>query len=358
MRLVKKIILPLALLLQLSFAQTYYSPICAAYNFSASQGDAFLTVPAARQIVFSGIVKSAEGGEIFADLSGASADCFAKKHYVKFVSGGLKGAWFKICANSLLSLELDISETDAAKISAGDEFKIIPFWTLDTLLPEGAGLKKSEGEISGTECAYVFKFSYFDFGGEMRIPEGINRAPSSVFYFRKDAGGGRWVLKGDPSLADCGGEILEPDCFLIVRTPENFEMVLCGEVFKLPKSLVFKNLGEAAQDNFYAAPTLTALPITALNPLIENSIMAENSLQNPEAGDFVMAFAKSNSAENPKPEKIYFYSGTWYRTDAEFKNPAPAGGDVLEAGEALVFRLSALSPHSQKRAEIVPEYAK
>ena len=254
---------------------------------------------------------------------------------------------------------LDISAPAASKISAGDEFKIIPHNTLGSIFKNCAGLKKSEGEVPGVGCAYVFKFSYFDSENKMQIPEGANRAPSGVFYLRKDAAGARWVLKGGDASKDYSAEIVEPGCFLIVRSPESFELNLCGEVLPAPVFLNFKNASiDGRQDNFFAAPALTELPISAFDCLIENSIMSEGSLQAPSASDCIMVFEKSNSAENPVPKKIYFYSGGWHRADGEFKNISPAAGDVLDFSCALVFRISKLNPLEEKLAQITPEYAK
>ena len=335
----------------------YESPVCAAYKFAAAAGDSYLAMPAGRPSVFSGRVSSASGSKIFASFGAGGVA--AKSHYLRFATGALRGAWFDILSASGNEIVLDISASDAAKISAGDEFKIAPHNTLGSIFKDCQGLKKSDGGVPGVGCAYVFKFSYFDSENKMRIPEGVNRAPSGVFYLRKDAAGERWVLKGGDASKDYSAEIVEPDCFLIVRSPESFGLNICGEVLPAPISLNFKNAStEGRQDNFFAAPTLTELPISALDCLIENSIMAEGSLQDPAAGDCIMVFEKSNSAENPLPQKIYFYSGGWQRADGEFKNISPAAADVLDFSQALVFRISKLNPLQEKRAQITPEYAK
>ena len=132
----------------------------------------------------------------------------------------------------------------------------------------------SEGEVAGVGCSYVFKYSYFDKNGEMQIPEGVNRAVSGVFYYLKNSGGGRWVMKNGSFDFDAGGEIIEPDSFVILRNPRDVRLNICGEVFKSASVLDFKNpSGEIWQENFFASPTLTSVKISSFAVFLSADIL-------------------------------------------------------------------------------------
>lgn len=358
MRFLKKICLLLFAAANGAFAQSGETPVLASYSFECKAGDSFIAVHPKNQSDFHGEVSDVGANSISQKTKIWNENCFAGTHYVLFSSGSLKGAWFNILSNDSSSVVLNIDSSEIAKINKSDSFRIIAHWTLNSLFPGGGGLMASEGEVAGVGCSYVFKYSYFDKNGEMQIPEGVNRAVSGVFYYLKNSGGGRWVMKNGSFDFDAGGEIIEPDSFLILRNPQDVRLNICGEVFKSASVLDFKNpSGEIWQENFFASPTLTSVKISSFAVLLENGIMNAGSLENPQNSDFIAVFDNSESGVNKKPSKIYVYDGGWFRLDSDFKNPVSAGGDILDSKDAVIFRFSRLAPRTAKRVKITPDYA-
>ncbi len=150
----------------------------------------FLDVPFVSQIAYRGMVGSATGNEItVSDLPIWTPDAFATDYFVEIVSGTNAGMRFTISANSANSLSVNLDGGSLAGIAANVEIIVAPFWTLNSLFPEGLNLTAT------TEILFAPDFAI-------------------TYVYRSDLG--RWIDTAD-TATDVGDYLIPHDVQLVIR---------------------------------------------------------------------------------------------------------------------------------------------
>ncbi len=150
----------------------------------------FLDVPFVAQVTYRGMVGSASGSLItVADSPIWTPGAFASTHYVEIVNGTDAGMRFAITGNSANSLTVNLGGSSLVDIAATDEIFVAPFWTLNSLFPEGINLTAT------TEILFASDFT-------------------TTFIYRSDLG--RWVDSTDTST-DVGDNTIPLDAQLVIR---------------------------------------------------------------------------------------------------------------------------------------------
>ncbi len=317
------------------------------------ESDTFISVPVFRDAAFTGKVQSVSTTEGITTVivdgepnftanrfvygAGGGTDHF----YVKFSSGLLEGAWYNVEANGAYSIQIEIGAAEAAKIAEGDSFLVIPHWTLNTLMPQGAGIVASTSKPITTRSQVMF----FEDG-----KEGTNQTFSRAYYFYKTANEEGWA--DSLNISNKYGHddvVIYPDTFLVVRNnnvPAGTTLTFSGNVHLSRGSIVLANLsGSLRQDNFIALPTCTKVKLSDLNHCFSGDFFKPSVRPNLSAGGDELLVYSKEVKKNKLPSEVYYFNGTnWYKSgsvicnDVEIDSTMPIVIRRTARGEAIAHR--------------------
>jgi uncharacterized protein (TIGR02597 family) len=310
------------------------------YTVNANS-DLKLGIPMEQASSFSGTVSSVSSGTI--DAGAAVGDLTTNAHYVKITSGTLAGNWYQV--NSASGNTITVAEDLAsAGLVANDAFQVTPFWTLDTLFPNGGGVPSSADPFSPSALVFTFDPS----------ASGINIATAtSHFYYPDGDPGGFGIPAGwfnASTFATSGDEVFNPDTFLQVRnqTSSSSDLIITGTVPSAGVSLPIVSTSSAAQDNLVYNPYPASVTLATSNLSESGAVLGSNDPFNPT--DLVLVFDSTATGYNPASSSSYFYypegdpggfgipSG-WFNAST-FEN---ANDVAIEKGAPIIIRKGASS---------------
>lgn len=241
MRLAKLSRLPLLIAILGSFSINAFAidattnPVGVIQVTALGDSDTILSIPLKQPAVFNGVVNSASGATLTAEGSpGWDVDEWAGTHYGFVRSGAAAGNYAGISSNTANAITFDVEE-DISDLVQGVSFSIHPFWTLDLLFPEGAGVNASTSHAMRDSEIFIPSFG-----------EGINLAADSTYYYYD----GSWRKIGGDLSGDFGGTVLLPDSYFVLRNDlTSTTVTFTGEVVMgdLGLPLVFQDSSQ--QDN-------------------------------------------------------------------------------------------------------------
>jgi uncharacterized protein (TIGR02597 family) len=216
-------------------------------------------------------------------------------YYLQFTSGSRNGMYYTVTTNDGSTITVD-PNGDAglvANVNSGDTFRVIPYWTLNTLFPSGQGLYTSP---SLTPQSSIL------------IPPGktagINLSAAGIYYYYTGTGGPAWLKLGDFNLYP--DVTLPPDAFFIVRHPVSVadtQLLLVGNVPMSSQSIIVNNLApNTPQDNSVALPV--PIPVTLAASGL-SSVLAPSPSLTPT--DELLVFDPTVVAQNKSATAIYYY---------------------------------------------------
>jgi uncharacterized protein (TIGR02597 family) len=279
--------LPLACAVSLSllapaFAQIgATSPVGMMTVEAPAHTDTAVPIPLARPAIYHGFLSGISGATLLvSDAPAWTGETLKEAHYVRFETGKAAGRYYTVKAGEAGRLVIDWNgEMPAA--AAGDEFNVIPYWTLALLLPPA-----EEGRF------FIASRSLDDLGTTVYLRDpGQPRAASSVtaYIFRA----GAWRKFGGAAEEDCGGTPIAPDAVLMIRNGKvGTALVASGGVSVTPASVVINAPGGSdRQDNELSLGVPASVALARSN-LVESG-----------------AFEPSPSAEVRRDE-LRIYSGS------------------------------------------------
>ena len=243
MRLAKLSRLPLLIVILGSFTSNAFAieattnPVGVIQKEALGDSDTIVSIPLKQPAVFNGVIASISGAVLTAEGSpGWAADEWAGAYYAFARSGDAEGRYGALVGNTANSIEFEDSLDDSG-LAPGDSFSIHPFWTLDSLFPEGAGVHESANHVErDTE---IFVPNNEDIG--------INLGAEAIYYYED----GAFRRVGGGLDEDAGSSILLPDTYFVVRhnISNATTITFTGEVVmtNLSVPLFATDLGE--QDN-------------------------------------------------------------------------------------------------------------
>ena len=309
-----------------------------------AQSDTPLSLPLHRSTVVSGVVGAAgvSGFTIpVVDRSGPELDRLSSEpYYLQMTDGPMAGMYYTVTANTADSItveDLGMGDLDDQGIKAGQNFRIIPYWTLGTLFPNGMGFPASSDLRSPQG---LFLLPNVDTPG-IHLPFG-----EALFYYDGSTGGtAGWYRLGEFGAGPQDDLPLAPDNFYMVRnsTDEDVQLVLTGSVHVVPTAILLRRIeADLAQDHQvgFSSPVDMSL---AQSGLAESDAFARSS-NSMAPTDRVQVYDGRSFGYNPTPAATYFYfAGTaenpagWY----EVGNLAAGRMDdrkLLKAGGGVVVR--------------------
>lgn len=336
---------------------------CYTVNCPANS-DTHISIPVTRAPVFDGKVAAVsanslvfEGGAVFEANELVYEQGVQPNHYYAiFKDGPYEGAWFDITSNTASSVVLECAESTLGEDLVGSSVQIIPHWTLNTLMPNGAGTHTAKNAIpkslvlfySPDTLGVVFKTSAFFFAD-----------------FGSDSLKSRWCKTGD--IDDEGNYfnhndfVLPPNSVVAIRNPQNREpttLSFYGNV-KMFSSDVSVGIFASATNQNNIIPSLSATPYKLSDlseALISGGLMEKNRIP----VDLLLIYDKSKVEKNKPLESFYYY----YGGDGSISNSwrRLTGGDnaddiLIQPTDAVYIRKAAKLKDPYVNSSIfTPEY--
>jgi len=254
------------------------------------------------------------------------------KTYFALVTGGsLSGTYFLVASNTTSEITVDL---DGLTASSADitSIEVRPCWTLGTLFPA------SDANVSFTPSASA--------GGAARrtlvlfpniTATGVNRAPTSTFFFNNAAGVQDWVSTTS-AAAKAGTTPILPGVYVIHRntggTPVNLSMTHAGSVLTHPVTTYVATSSTGLNDTYLTLPRATDYMLSQLGL---NDSSFTQSINKGGAGrrDQLLVISATGGL-NRAPTTTYFkFANDWFST----ANTAVATNNaVIPAGSVIVIR--------------------
>lgn len=255
--------------------------------------------------------------------------------YALVMTGALEGAVIPIASKSENTLTLAETDHDLSSLDAGPSdplLAVIPYWTLDTIFPEGRGVHTSP--TAGSRRSEVH---FFD-----DTVAGINHSASAIFYYfqgsdTRDAG---WYKVGG-ALVPVGETAIPPYGYIIVRHRIATDTVLdlAGSVqmagFRIP---IAARASQKDHDNRVSLPV--PLPVNLLDSQLVQSGAFRISPTASRRTDELLIFDNTSIGTNKSASAIYYYfvgsdsrPAGWYKVgttlSADHVLLLPGEGDII-----------------------------
>ena len=295
-----------------------------------ANSDTHISIPVTRPPVFEGKVASVSGSSlIFEGESALGTEELAYEqgvqpnhYYAIFKDGPYEGAWFDVVSNTASSVVLECAESVLTSELAGSSVQIIPHWTLNTLMPNGAGTHTAKNAIP---TSLVLFYS----------PDlvGVKFAPTAFFFsdFGADSPYSYWCKTGD--IDDEGNYfnqndfVIPPNSVIAIRNPQNRDataLSFSGNVKMFASDVSVGILASSTNQNNILA-SLSAVPIKLsdlTDSLIGDGLMEKNTIP----VDLLLVYDKSKVVKNkPLSSYYYYYAGEgnafngWYKLNGDAK---------------------------------------
>jgi uncharacterized protein (TIGR02597 family) len=312
------------------FADTVTSDISGYLKISApATTDTPISPVFARDTIWRSTVASVSGATI--TVSGTpnwTASALApgtNTYYVRFTSGALKGQFLTITDNATGSVTVDNAGLSLASLTAGDALEIAPYWTLGTLYPASdAGTKFIASSSPGSRETELLFYN---------TNTGINRAPSSSYYFFN----GAWRKVGASSSTSFDNTLIYPDTYFIQRNKSTATtIVLTGRVLPAFVSTILE--AAATQNDNYMALSYPVDVTLTRSGLASSGFAASSSPGS--ITDRLLVFDPTITGYNRAPSATYYYYNNGWR-----KVGASASTDfssvTIPAGTGFIIRKAA-----------------
>lgn len=295
-----------------------------------SQSDLNISVPFVKEIFLSSKISQVENGEIL--LSHTVGNIEAGKYFIHLTTGALAGQWFTIIDSTANTIEV-YEDIETMGALAEDEFSILPFWTLDTLFPDGGNIPKSPDPFFPKAQLLTYNVN----------ADGINISPSNAYiYYSGEQGPLGWYDINNLSEFDKGATILHPGSYITIRNTENYDIniTLAGVVQTNAFANLVKSSSSSRQDNLIPYPYPSAITLSE-SDLIENEIIrASPNVFQPI--DQLLIHNLSNTGYNNAPSTTMIYhdgsngAEGWY--DINDLGGGPINNYVIEPLSTLIIR--------------------
>lgn len=308
-------------------------------NIPAS-ADSTITPPLSKAPLLQGLSTAVAGNVVTLASTGVSDGAFINggsnlnaKTYLLVRSGALAGLRFPVTGNTATTVTVDggSASLQSQGLAIGDQLSVVPYWTLATLFPGGAGVGASS-DIYDPQ-AYILVSD--------QSSVGPNRGAAKLFFFANGNDGNPvgWRDLADPEGAVQDTVALDPSITYTIRTGSVAQTVtISGEV--PTSSLATKILTGAVTNDEYIStpfPVDMTLAQSGLQSVIKPSI----DIYDPQ--EFVLVYDDLSAGYNKGASALYFYHDGSDGNPAGWKdlsNPegANVSAAVLKAGRCFTLR--------------------
>lgn len=271
-------------------------------------------------------------------------------------TASLNGTWYAITANDASTITVSPnggSTLQALGLSSGDSVSVIPFWSLNTLFPNGSG-------ITATTNFGALKTQIFV------LPQntpGINLSSQATYIYYTGSGfTSGWYNIGTLTLAN--DQVLSPDSYMIIRNVGvAAQVTVTGAVPASGGGSISTPVGTLvagkAQDNFVLNPLPIPLTLSQLNMFESGAFTPTTSFG--ALKDVLFIYSPSSTGYNTSSTAslIYWTGGQgfvngWYNVGT-LQGPLD-NTQVLAGGEGFIWRKAASATPSTVNWTVTAPY--
>ncbi len=319
--------------------------------------DTIVSLPLHRPPLIETAVASLSGSQLTLNTSSPSLP--AEGAFALVMTGTMEGAVFPVTAVNgnivtvdATGFDLSVLQTVAANVS-GDIIAVIPYWTLDTVFPAGAGVVATTNLL--TVQTQILMYS--------DTTPGINLSASATYlYYAGDSfSTAGWYRFGSMS-ATVGTTRFAPNSYFIVRHPTgsvSTDLFVNGKVQMSGARISLATLAaNRAQDNAVALPV--PVPMSLSDSLLKESGAFASTTNMLSVTDELLVFNNATIGHNKSASAVYFYyagdgfySAGWYR----FGDMSQTVGTLLlNPGEGYIVRKAASVAAQANFWSFIPSY--
>ena len=282
-------------------------------------------------------------------------------YYVQFMTGNREGMYYTITANDQSNITVNPNkDTLSGNVGVGDTFRIIPYWTLNTLFPNGQGINGSPSPAPSQR------------NSELLFPPnntpGTNLVASDIYYYYNgtSGSGAGWRLAGGNFTIVENNAVVYPDSFFVARNliPGDTSLTVVGNVpmsaYTTPISTLSANMD---QDIFVGINAPVPVTLGQTN-LFQSGVFAGTSNPSPsQRQDQLLVYDSTATGINNVPAKIYYYytgtggGGPGWRLagDTSFTNIYDNVA-ILQPGQGYIIRKKGTTIPQTFLWSFVPSY--
>ncbi len=231
-----------------------------------------------------------------------SAGNQANTYYVLVRSGAKEGNTYTVLANDASSVTIDLNGDTLVGLNPGDRLSIIPYWTLNTVFPDGKGVHTSPSPLQRYTEVFVPNLS----------GEGINLVPKRKYYFHN----GYWK-EVNSGTANRNDDVLVPEAFFIVRhnVSTNTTLTTIGGILLNKLAVPIASNTNGKQDNFLSVQRPVPFSLNESGLIASGAFSPSISplLRTDELYTFDNNLQSKNKAASGK---YYYLNGTWRSVNA------------------------------------------
>lgn len=315
--------------------------------------DTTFTTPLARPSLLQAASTGVSGNVITVSATGAANDAFINtpadgnaKTYVLVRSGPLAGLRFPVADNDGTTVTVDGGATtlQAQGFVTGNTFSVVPYWTLATLFPGGAGVGGSADIYDPSATVLVSE----------QQSVGTNRSSAAAYFYSDGTSApAGWLDANDPEGASQNNVAIDPSITHKIRSAAATKLTINGEVPSVALKTVLLTAA-GANDEYVSSPYPVDVSLTESG--LQSAIKPSPDIYDPV--DTVLIYDDEASGFNKGSSAAYFYSdGTsgpvgWL--DANDPEGDLVTGKVLKAGRAFTIRKAGGTPTSTTWTSPIP----
>ena len=321
---------------------------------AASPSDTIVSLPLHRPDLYRGRIESVAGPLVTLREAAFENDAFNDRCYLLLESGPGEGWWFPIADTAGASVTLDLGTSgDGGVLLENVVAKIIPYWTLDSVFPNGKGVNASGSLLPVTRVLLP------DAGRP-----GVRLAPGSSFLYYGGAehGGEGWRKSGYAPTVKFDDQILLPGSSMIIRHEGGSGSVFenLGHVQSSAFSVRLGTLATGTAQDHSIGLGIPAPVTLAEARLLESGAFAASSVLD-EPVDQLLVFDQSLPGRNRIPSAVYYYyagsqsGGPGWRLQGD---PATIrnGADVFQPARGFLIRKAGGTALESTRWTVRPAY--
>ena len=297
-------------------------------------------------------------------------------YYVQFTTGGRAGMYYTVTANDQTSITIDNNGDSNLSnvVGSGNTFRVIPYWTLNTLFPSGQGINQSSSPSANQRNSSIL-FMPNNVPGVASTTSGINLVSAvSFYYYNGSAGtppnnGPGWRKASDNTFAILNDTIIYPDTFFTVHNaiPGDTTLTVVGAVpmsaYTTPITVLAAN---KPQDIFVGINAPVPVSLSASNLSTSGAFLASSSPAANQRNDTLLVFNTGLTGFNHVPANTYYYysgaagtppnNGPGWRLAGDNSFTIQDNLVFFQPGQAYIIRKKAVSSPQTFIWSFTPSY--
>lgn len=294
--------------------------------------DLKVAVPLTQAPSFVGAVETVASGTV--NVAGTMPDVTTAAHFVWVTSGALEGKWYQVTGQTASSVTV-AEDLAADGLVATDSFRVLPFWTLDTLFPAGGDIPQSSDVFNPVAQILLNDINAL----------GINPSAGASYLYHDGAQGpAGWYDADDLGAGLQGDVIVSPASYITIRNQSGgaAAVTFVGSVPVAPVANNVLSRSAGSQDSQVPNPFPAGVTLSS-SGLVDGTagaIRPSSDVFNPL--DQLLVFPSTPTGLNPATAVSYlFHDGTqgpagWY--DADNLGAGLQDGEKIPAAAALLVR--------------------